>query len=112
MRGDRGHSGSNPKTNVAESTQLIHDGIYFPGIRSLGIENRLDIVEDDEHLPGGKEGSEGSQILGVIDPCANNFREPGEEVRKRSRKLITSDESTVVAKPFLDAVVMKDGESN
>ena len=33
-------------------------------------------------------------------------------MRKRSWELITADESSVVAKPFLDAIVVEDGKSD
>ena len=33
-------------------------------------------------------------------------------MRGRSRELVAADESTVIAKPFLDAIVMEDSESD
>ena len=55
VRGDRPYSGSDAKADCFELAQFVHDGIYFLGVRSLGVEERLGVVQDDEHFLGGKE---------------------------------------------------------
>ena len=77
------------------------------GIFSFGVENGLGVVEDQEDIPGGKERSQRSQVLGVLDSRTDYFGEAGEEIGMRACELVTVDESAVIAKPFLDAIVMK-----
>ena len=78
----------------------------------MGVEDRFGIVENYEDLLGGKEGSEGSQIIWILDACTDDLGEPCEKVGTRRRELIATYKSAVVAKPVLDSVVMEDGESN
>jgi hypothetical protein len=78
----------------------------------LRVENGLGVVEDYEHLLGGKKGPQGCQILRVFDSRTDDLGETGEEMSARSRELIATDESTVLAKPFLDAIVVEDGEGD
>ena len=47
-----------------------------------------------------------------MDPCTDGLGKPGEEMRARSWELVTADESTIVAKPLLDAIVVEDREGN
>jgi hypothetical protein len=49
---DSGDAGGDAQANVGEPTQLLHHGIDLLGICPLGIEDRLCIVEDYEHLLG------------------------------------------------------------
>ena len=86
--------------------------IDLPGVSSSGVQNGLGVVKDDQDLLGGKEGSEGCQVLGVFNPCACNLGEPGKEMGTRSWELIAPDESTVVSKSFFDPVVVENSESN
>jgi hypothetical protein len=44
----------------------------------------------------------------IFDGCTNDLGEPTEEVGERGRKLVTANESTIVAKALFDAVVMED----
>ena len=81
-------------------------------VRSLRVKNRLDIVEDYDHLFGGKDGPQGCHILRVFNPGAHDLRETGKEMRDRGREPVAADESTVNAKPFLDAIVVEEGEGN
>jgi hypothetical protein len=111
VAGDCRDTGGDKNAYSVEPAQLVHHGRYLPSVCSLRIENGLYIVEDDEDLPGGKEGSEGYQILGIIDPCTNDFGQPSKEMSTRGWELIAADESPVVAKSVLDATVVKDGES-
>jgi hypothetical protein len=104
-------SGSDADEDRFEPTQLIYQGIDLPSIRSLGIENGLAVVEDQKHFPRGEEWPQGYQILGIFDPT-DDLREPGEEVGMRRWELIAADEPPVVVKPILDAIVMKNCESN
>ena len=62
-------------------TQLIHDSIDLLCVRSLRIEDRIRIVEDDEGFLGGEEGLEGCQILWVLDLCTDDLGEPGEKMK-------------------------------
>ena len=50
-----------------------------------------------------------SEIIGVLDASAGGLGESMEEMWEGWRELVTSDETTVLAKPFLDAIMMKDG---
>jgi hypothetical protein len=52
------------------------------------------------------------QIFGVFDTCADGFGKAAEEMSTRSRELVATDEPAVLAEPFLDAVVVEDGQSN
>ena len=76
----------------------------------MGVENGLGVVEDNEHFLGGKEGTKGCQILGIFCPCTDYPRESGKEMCGRSWKLVATDESTVLVKPLLDTVMVKDSE--
>ena len=48
----------------------------------------------------------------VLDACTDDLGETDEEVGARSRKLVATNESTVVTKPVPDAIVVKNGESD
>jgi len=52
--------------------------------------------------------SQGGQILGVLDACADDLGEATEKVSARGRELIAADEPTVVTKSLFDAIVMED----
>jgi hypothetical protein len=52
-----------------EPTQFIHHAVDLLGIRSLGVENGLGVVDDYEHLLGRK-----GRVVGVSDP--RGFRPP------------------------------------
>ena len=43
----------------------------------------------------------------MFDTCTNNLGESGEEVGTRSRKLIATNESAVIAKAVLDPIVVE-----
>ena len=57
-------------------------------------------------------GSQRCQIFGVFDPGTNDLGESGEEMETRSWESVATDESTVLAKPFLDPTVVEDSERN
>ena len=52
----------------------------------------------------------GGQVIRVFDACTGNFRKPAQEIGSRSRELVATDESPVTTKPFLDAIVVEDGQ--
>ena len=79
-------------------------------IWSLWVKDGLGVVEDYEHILGGKEGSEGCHILGVLDSRTDDLGETGQEMGAGSRELIATDESPVIAKSFLDTTVVEDSE--
>jgi len=54
------------------------------------------------------ERSQGGQVLRVFNPCTDDFRESGEEISARSGELVAADESTVIAKPLIDTIVVED----
>ena len=54
----------------------------------------------------------GGQVIRVFDACTGNFRKPAQEIGSRSRELVATDESPVITKPFLDAIVVEDGQGN
>ena len=112
VRGNGRDTGSDEEAYVFEPAQFVHYGIDLPGVLFLGVNNGLGVVEDDEHLLGGKKRPQECQVLGVLNPCTNDLGESGEEMRARCRELIATDEPTVIAKPLFDPVVMEDGESN
>jgi hypothetical protein len=103
---------SDEKAYGFELAQFIYHRINLVGIWSFGIENGFCVVEDYEGLLGGKEGSQRCQVLGVFNPCADDFGESGEEMGAGSRKLIAAYKSTVVAKSFFDPIVVEDREGN
>jgi hypothetical protein len=70
--GNSGDLGGDANTDVAGVPQLLHHCLYFPGVVSLGVQNRLGVVEDNKHFPGGQERSEGGQVLGVLDAGTDN----------------------------------------
>ena len=86
--------------------------MYLLGLGSLGVENRLGVIEEQDHLPRGQESLQRSQILGMFYPCTNGLGELSQEMSARGRELIAADESTVVTEPLLDPVVVEDGEGN
>ena len=55
---------------------------------------------------------QGGQILGMFYPCTDGLGELSQEMSTRGRELIAADESTIVAEPLLDPVVVEDGKSN
>ena len=56
--------------------------------------------------------SQGGQILRVFDPRTDDLGESAEEMSARGGELIAADEPTVVSKPFLDAIVVEDSQSD
>ena len=50
--------------------------------------------------------------MGVIDACTDGPGESSEEIGARSRELVTTNKSTVIAKPFLYAIVVEDSSRN
>ena len=78
----------------------------------MGVENGLGIIENYEHLLGGKEGSKGFHILGIFDPRTDDLGETGEEMGAGSGELVATDKSTIGAKSILDAFVVEDGEGD
>ena len=112
MRGDSRDTGSDEKADRFELTQSVHHSVDPLGICSLRVKNGLGIVEDDENLLGGKEGPQGHEILRILDLRTNDLGEPGEELRARSGELVATNESTVVAEPVLDAIMVEDSESD
>lgn len=48
----------------------------------------------------------------MFDACTDGGGEAVEEVSTRRGELVTTDEPTIVAKPFLDAIAVKDGQSD
>ena len=112
VRRDGSDTGCDKQAYRFELAKFIHHGIYLLGIRSYGVEDRLGVIKNYEYLFGGKERSQGCKVLRVFNPCTNDLGEPGKEVSSRSRKLITADESTIVAKSFFDSMVVEDGQRN
>ena len=110
--GSSGDTGCDADTDVVESTQLLHHGIHLPCVRSPGVKNRFRIIKDYHHLLRGQERPQGCQTLGIFDPRADDIGEPAEEVRARWRELVTTNESTVMAKPLLDSIVVEDGQGD
>jgi hypothetical protein len=105
-------AGSDADGYCFELAQLVHHGIDLPGARFLRVENGLGIVEDDEHLRGGKGRPQGCEVLGIFDPNTDDLRQSGKEMSARSRKLIATNKSAVIAKSFFDPTVVEDGERN
>ena len=112
MRGNCRDAGGNNEGYVFKPTQFVHQRIYLSGTGSLGVKDRLSVVEDNEHVFGGEEGTQECQVLGVFDPCTDDLGESGEEMRARSGKLIAADESTVLAESFLNPTVVENSEGN
>ena len=54
MPGDRRDTGSDAERYRFEPGQFVYNGRDLTGVRSLRIENCLDVIEDYEHLPGCK----------------------------------------------------------
>ena len=79
--GDCRDTGSDTDGYFFEMTQFVHHGIDLLDSRSFGVENRLGIVEDYEHLLGGKERSQGRKVLDIFDSRANDLGESGKEMR-------------------------------
>ena len=48
----------------------------------------------------------------VFNPCTNDGGEPAKEVSTQDGDLVAADESTVVAKPLLDPVVVENGQGD
>jgi len=103
VSGNGCETGSDEKAYCFKLTQLIHDAKDLPGICSLGVENRLGIVEHDEYLMGRNR---------IFDPHTDDLGESGEEMSTGSWELITTDESTVIAKPVLDVIVVQNSKSD
>jgi hypothetical protein len=109
--GDYGNTGSDKEGYGFESAQFIHCRIDLSVVQSLWVEDRLGVVKDYQDRLGGKEGPKGCHVLRVFDARADDLGEASEEMSARSRELVAADESTIVAKPFLDVTVMEDLES-
>ena len=56
--------------------------------------------------------AKGGQAIRVFDASTGNFRKSVQEVGSQSRELVAADESPVIAKPFLDAIVVEDGQGH
>jgi len=54
----------------------------------------------------------GGQVLGVFGACARDCGESAKEITDRGRELVAADESTLVAKPLLDTVVVEDNQGD
>jgi hypothetical protein len=52
------------------------------------------------------------QVLGVFDACTDDVGEPPEEVSTRGRKLVATDEATVIAKLLLDPIVVENSQGD
>ena len=50
-------TGSDTEARCFGLAQFKHHGIDLIGTYSFGVENGFGVVEDDEHILGGKEGS-------------------------------------------------------
>ena len=48
----------------------------------------------------------------VLDPCPDDLRELMEEIGTRGRGLVTTDESSLQAKPSLDPAVVEGGQDD
>jgi hypothetical protein len=59
-----------------------------------------------------KEVSQGSQVVRVFDTCADGVGEPTEEIGERGGERVATDETTIVTKSLLDAVVVEDSEGD
>jgi hypothetical protein len=90
-----------------ELVQFIYHQIDIFSIWSFGVQNGLSVVEDKKHIFGGKEGSQGSQVLEIFNPRTDNLGESGKEMSTGSEKPVTADESTVVAKSIFDPIVVE-----
>jgi hypothetical protein len=55
---------------------------------------------------------EGSQLVGVLDTSANSLRKSAEKIGPGRRELVATDESPIITKPFLDTIVVQDGEDD
>ena len=110
--GDCRDAGSDTDAYGWELTQFFYNCVDLLMIRPLRVEDRLGAVKDYDHLLGGEQGSQGSHILQVFDPRTDDLREAGEEMRARSGELIAADESAVIAKSFLDPIIVEDSEGN
>ena len=111
-RGYRRDPGGDAKANISEPAQLLHHGVYVPGISSLRIENGFCVIEDEEHFLGGQEPSKGGQVFRVFDTGANGCREVVEKIGPRGLKLFAADKPPVLVKSFLDATVVEDAQGN
>jgi hypothetical protein len=105
-----GDVGCNTEAHIVELAQFLHQAINIPSVGSLGVKNRLSVVEDYENFIRGQGCSEGRQFLRVFDTSANNLRESVEKVGTRSRELVAANESPVIAKSFLDAIAVEDSK--
>jgi hypothetical protein len=110
--GDHCDTGCDTEAYRFELAQFIHQGIDLRCTCFFGVENGLGVVEDYEHVLGGKQGSEGCEILGIFNPRTEDPGESGKEIGARSRKLITAHESTVFTKSYFNPIVVEDGEGN
>ena len=107
-----GDPGSDAKADVAQLAELLDHRIYLLRARSLRIEYRFRIVEDDEHILGGQEWSKGIKIFWVFDPCPDGLGESTEKVGERRGEFVAADEPAILAKSPLDAIIVEDGQSN
>src|SRR5882762_7229170 len=104
--------GGDTEAHFFELAQFIDRRVDSLGTCPLGIENRLGIVKDYEHLLGRKEGPQGCQVLRVFNPCTDDLGELGKEMGAQSQKLVTADESAVLAELFFNPIVVEDGEGD
>ena len=112
MSGDGGDAGGDAEAHVLKLAQLFHHVIDLPSARPLWVEEGLSIIEDKDHLRRGQEGSQRGQILRVLEACADRLGESAEKMSARGGELVATDEPTVGSEPFLDTIVVEDGESD
>ena len=112
VSGDCCDAGSDTEAYGFEVTQFIHHRKDILAIRSLWVENGLGVVEDYEHILGGEGGPQGCQTFRVYNRRTDDCGETSEKMSARSGKLVATNESTVIAEPFLDTVVVKDSEGD
>jgi hypothetical protein len=110
--GDGCDAGGDAETYCLELTQFLHHGVDLPSASSLWVENRFGIVEDYEHLLGGQEWTQGSQILGIFDARTDDLGKAAEEMSARGRELVATNEPPVLAEPLLDPIVVEDGQGD
>ena len=112
MCGKSGNAGGEAEANVSEPAQLLHHGIYPPGVRSLRVEDGFGVIEDKDHLLRRQGWSQRGQIRRVLDACPDDLGKSAEEVNTRRLDLVATDKSPIVAKSFFDEMVVEESESD
>jgi hypothetical protein len=108
MRGDSGEAGGYGEADVGEAAEFYNYAVDLLGVGPLRIEDGFRVVEEDDHLPRGQKGLEGNQSFRVFDARTNDLGESVEKMGTRSGEPVAANESTIVAKSLLDAIVMED----